>query len=48
MVTLGGFDIHYAVNTLAQHTVAAREGHFFSITTNIWILETTPTCYVDY
>jgi hypothetical protein len=31
MVTLGRFDIHYAVNTLAQYTVAPRQGHFLAL-----------------
>jgi hypothetical protein len=31
MVTLGRFDIHYAVNTLAQYTVAPREGFIFLV-----------------
>jgi hypothetical protein len=31
MVTLGRFDIHYAVNTLAQYTVAPREGHLLAL-----------------
>jgi len=31
MVTLGRFDIHYAVNTMAQYTVAPREGHFLAL-----------------
>jgi hypothetical protein len=31
MVTLGRFDIHYAVNTMAQYTVALRQGHFLAL-----------------
>jgi hypothetical protein len=31
MVTLGRFDIHFAVNTLAQYTVAPREGHLLAL-----------------
>jgi hypothetical protein len=31
MVTLGRFDIHYAVNTMAQYTVAPRQGHFLAL-----------------
>jgi hypothetical protein len=31
MVTLGRFDIHYAVNTMAQYTVVPRQGHFLAL-----------------
>jgi hypothetical protein len=31
IVTLGRFDIAYAVNTLSRYTMAPREGHLYAL-----------------